>query len=172
MSTQSGDNWECGSLSVRLFLIMQRSTDARKLNLSWAHAGLWVDFDSSSVTANQDLCVGLQWNILSELSHAGDRGIVANARYNRRLYPLSLEASRLELCPATSGSEDLYLLTWLSHSHTHTQGGRKKHIVIISHRTKVVSLISARMSGQKSTQLKSGQISAGSHTVLQSVMKQ
>lgn len=64
---------ECGSLSVRLFLITQRSTDARQLNLPWAHTGLWVDFDFSSVTANQDLCVhlkatgvGVQWKI-SEL---------------------------------------------------------------------------------------------------------
>lgn len=43
-------------------------------------------------------------------------------------------------------------------ARAHVQGGRTKHIVIFSHCTKVASLISARTSGQKSTQLKSGQI--------------
>lgn len=51
---------ECGSLSVRLFLITPRSTDARKLNVPSAHTGLWVDFDISSVTANQDMRVHLK----------------------------------------------------------------------------------------------------------------
>lgn len=53
-----------------------------------------------------------------------------------------------------------------THTYTHTQGG--KHIVIISHSTKVASLISAGMNGQKSTQLKSEQIS---EKVTQSIMR-
>lgn len=95
----------------------------------------------------------------------------ARARATIGYCTVPFKASRLELRPATSGSKDLYLLTLLSNKCTHAhirRGGRKKHIVIISHRTKVVSLISARMNGQKSTQLKSEKIS---EKVTQSIMR-
>lgn len=117
---------ECGCLSVRLFLITRRSTDARNLNLPLAHAGSWVDFDFSSVT--KTLESAMKDFIWALISYAGDRNIVACTNATIVYCTLSPKASRSELCPATSGSKDLYLLTWLSstHSHIHTHTGREK----------------------------------------------
>lgn len=130
---------ECGSLSVRLFLITWHSTDARKLNLPWAHTGLWVDFDFNSVTANQDLCVhlkatsvGVQRKV-SELFwfrffDAGNCSFVASTHMLQwGTVPPPFKASRLELCPGTSGLNNLCLLTWLSNSHTHTHREGEKN---------------------------------------------
>lgn len=65
-------------------------------------------------------------------------------------FTFSSKASRLKPRPATSGSKALCLITWLADTHTYTQ----KHIVIISHRAKVMSLISARNERSKKLSIK------------------
>lgn len=146
MSSRSSDSsGGVGVCQSGWVLITPCSSDARKLNLPWAHVGSRVHFDfflarSQRTRTRVDLkascVVDGQWNISSELfffssspssfiiSCAGTRLTVACTLATLCYCTLS---SRLEPCPATSGSKDLRLLTWLSsaHAHTRTRAGRE-----------------------------------------------
>lgn len=178
MSSRSSDSsGGVGVCQSGWVLITPCSSDARKLNLPCAHVGLRVHFDFffSSVTENKD-SGGF------ESKPRGGRAMkhflwaffflffsfffyyfmcrysphcCMHTCYVMLLYPL-LKVRAVSCHFWLEGPPFINLA--VERARAHAQGGRTKHIVIFSHCTKVASLISARTSGQKSTQLKSGQI--------------
>lgn len=178
MSSRSSDSsGGVGVCQSGWVLITACSSDARKLNLPCAHVGLRVHFDfflarSQRTRTRVDLkasrVVDGQWNISSELFFflffsfffyyfmcRYSPHCCMHTCYVMLLYPL-LKVRAVSCHFWLEGPPFINLA--VERARAHAQGGRMKHIVIFSHCTKVASLISARTSGQKSTQLKSGQI--------------